>query len=257
MTVLAAALAGLALGALGAGLWARRESRRAEREAEEARRRVEEARRDRQAFFDQTTHELRSPLAAILGYQELLSDGAYGELDEEVRDALARIGRAAGHLLNLIEGVMELSREGPGDDVAMDTVELDGLVADTARSLRDHAADRGIRAAVTVGPLPSIRTDRNRLARLLDLVTTAAARRPARDTLAMDVASAGGQLVMRLGPTGIPASPAPDTPAEPSLRLVLAHRLARQIGGTLTAEPVADGTDLVLQVPASAPEPGL
>ena len=254
MTALAAGLAGLALGALGAGVWARRERRRAERAEAEARRRREDARRARQAFFDRATHELRSPLAAIIGYQELLVDGAYGELDPAAEDATARIGRAARHLLNLIDGVMELGGEGPEqEDVEGDTVELEPLVAEWAAVLRDHAADRGLRAAVDVADLPAMHTDRDRLARLLDLVITAAARRPAAETIAMDAAFDQDRLVLRLGPTGIPAASTPDTAGAPSLRLMLAHRLARQLGGELTAEPGADGTALVVRIPPLGP----
>ncbi|MEX2282944.1 MAG: histidine kinase dimerization/phospho-acceptor domain-containing protein, partial [Gemmatimonadota bacterium] len=57
-------------------------------------------------------HELRTPLAAILGYQELLSDGLYGELSDRQREPVERIHQSAQQLLYLLDGLQELAEVG-------------------------------------------------------------------------------------------------------------------------------------------------
>ena len=44
-------------------------------------------------LFGVVAHELRSPIAAILGYEELLTEGLLGTVDDRAREAL-EIGRA-------------------------------------------------------------------------------------------------------------------------------------------------------------------
>src|SRR5687768_8696407 len=57
-------------------------------------------------------HELRTPLAAILGYQELLSDGLYGDLSDRQREPVERIHQSAQQLLHLLDGLQELAESG-------------------------------------------------------------------------------------------------------------------------------------------------
>jgi signal transduction histidine kinase len=67
-------------------------------------------------------HELRTPLAAILGYQELLAEGIYGELGERQREPVERIQRSAEQILSLVDGLQELAAAGnPADDEVSST----------------------------------------------------------------------------------------------------------------------------------------
>jgi signal transduction histidine kinase len=56
------------------------------------------------------SHELSTPLNAILGFSELLLDGIYGEPPEKMRSAVERIQRNGRHLLGLINDVLDLSK---------------------------------------------------------------------------------------------------------------------------------------------------
>ena len=56
------------------------------------------------------SHGLRTPLHAILGYIELMTDGAYGELSEKMLAALKRLEANGKHLLWLINDVLDLSK---------------------------------------------------------------------------------------------------------------------------------------------------
>lgn len=50
-------------------------------------------------------HELRSPVSAILGYEELLEDGTFGEIPPKAVDAARRIRTAALQLTALLDGI--------------------------------------------------------------------------------------------------------------------------------------------------------
>ena len=53
-------------------------------------------------------YEMRTPIAAILGYQELLSEGIFGAVDERGQEPLSRIAYSAKQLLYLIDGAQEV-----------------------------------------------------------------------------------------------------------------------------------------------------
>jgi PAS domain S-box-containing protein len=82
--------------------------RRARLEAETARRTAEQLLRERSALLAAVGHEARTPMQAIVGFVELLGTI---ELDRDRRrEALARIDAAAGHVMDLLTDVLDLSR---------------------------------------------------------------------------------------------------------------------------------------------------
>jgi signal transduction histidine kinase len=82
------------------------------REAAEADRHAVESARANAAkseFLATVSHELRTPLNIIVGYTDLLLDGAFPGLDEQ-RDALGRIHQQSRQLLDLIQSMLDLNR---------------------------------------------------------------------------------------------------------------------------------------------------
>ena len=249
------ALGGVAAGALAAGAWARLRQRRLERELDETRRRLDTARAARETFFDLTTHELRSPLAAILGFQELLQDDAYGKLSPEARDAVVRIGHSARHLLNLLDGVMELSRLRTGTvRPDIETVDTGAILAATAEAFRTLATERGITPEVLLPEAaPTLRSDPDRLARAFDLLITSAVRHPRDERMALRVTAAADHVTLRLGPTNLQLDP-DDAPGAGGIRLAVADGIARLLGGSLELRRDGDRvTELAIRIPISGP----
>jgi PAS domain S-box-containing protein len=60
--------------------------------------------------FGVFSHEVRTPLNIIVGYQDLLLDGAFGELEAEQQDALRRALASSRALCHLIDNSLDLSR---------------------------------------------------------------------------------------------------------------------------------------------------
>jgi signal transduction histidine kinase len=266
MTVLAALAAFIAATALAALWW--RERRRRQRLMDQLhfeRRRADSALADAGAaadaadsFFDVVSHELRSPLAAIIGYQELLQDGAYGALGDGAAEPVHRIGRSAQHLLHLIDGVVDLARLRAGSVVPeLQTIHLNGFLEDVAIDFRTQADERSLRHVDHIEPgLRTIRSDPGRLARALHLLVVAAIRNPAGEQLELRARSDEDGLVVRVIGTRIPLHTEVRDPAlRTGIRLAVARATAELLGGDLSIMG-PDGhvaAELVLRIPATPP----
>lgn len=68
-------------------------------------RKIEETKKD---FFSHASHELKSPLTAILGYSELITLGMIN--NDEVIDVIKRVYNQASHMSVLVEEMSTLSR---------------------------------------------------------------------------------------------------------------------------------------------------
>ncbi len=71
---------------------------------------LEGANRLKSDFVASMSHELRSPLNQIIGYNDLLVEGEFGPLLDEQLGPLRRMGRCSRDLLDLIQATLDLSR---------------------------------------------------------------------------------------------------------------------------------------------------
>jgi signal transduction histidine kinase len=118
------------------------------RTAEASRRHAEEASGAKSEFLAAMSHEMRTPLNAVLGYVDVLELELHGPLTETQRGHLERIRGSSAHLLALVEQALDLARLESGKlPVARETASLheavDGAVA---RALADAEA-AGVRVA--------------------------------------------------------------------------------------------------------------
>ncbi len=134
-----------------------------------ARERAERSEAMRSRFFAAMSHELRTPINAILGYNDLLLGGVYGALPPTHEDGIRRSQRAARHLLELVNDVLDLSKLEAGKiDVAPEPVRLDELLEDLLTTIRPMAQERGCVLELSRAECAlSIRTDPRRLRQIL------------------------------------------------------------------------------------------
>jgi signal transduction histidine kinase len=109
---------------------------------------LEEAGRHRDAFLANVTHELRTPLSAILGFAEMLLD--YGATVEQ-RGWLTRIQENALTLYRLIVQILDFSKVEAGAlELAREPLNLPSIVSKVADDMRAIAGDSGSLVETTV-----------------------------------------------------------------------------------------------------------
>jgi len=79
-------------------------------ELEETNRELARASRHKSEFLANMSHELRTPLNAIMGFTELIIDGVYGKIPDEMGESIQDIHINSRHLLRLINDVLDLSK---------------------------------------------------------------------------------------------------------------------------------------------------
>lgn len=244
--------------ALGFGfLWwtGRRRARELERLLHEERRHAEAAARTSDHFFDLVSHELRSPIAAIVGYQELLSDGVYGDMGQGASEPLDRIRSAADHLLHLVDGIIDLARLRAGELAPQpESVDLNEVLHDMARDFERGASERGLVHQIDIAaPLPTIRSDAQRLQRALHLMVVIAEKYPDPDGRPLELGAErdGDAVTVRIRGTRIPTNvDAHDPVVRTGIRIAVIAAMADLLGGALQLHSADDGTvtEMVLEV---------
>ncbi|MET3633291.1 ATP-binding protein [Burkholderia sp. 572] len=122
--------------------------KRAERAALDAREAADAANRTKTVFLASMSHEMRTPLNAILGHLELLKGGGH---DDRTLRRLDTVTRSARGLLSLINDILDISKAEAGQTMLeLIAFDLRELVAQTVDVLAPLAAEKTIRFDVTI-----------------------------------------------------------------------------------------------------------
>ena len=135
-------------------------------ELEDALERARAAEKARSMFFSIVSHDIRTPLNAILGYSELLQ---YGIRSEEERDVALQSIRASGTtLLQLVNDVLDLAKMDSGKMTLLpEPVRLSRLTDEVFASFRLAAAEQGIDLVNRTDPVPTVLLDEHRFRQIL------------------------------------------------------------------------------------------
>jgi signal transduction histidine kinase len=202
-------------------------------------------------------HEMRTPIAAILGYQELLSEGIYGTVDERGKEPLDRIAYSARQLLHLIDGVQEITMPAAKRlSMHIEVFEPSPLLASCLAYAHADAIGRHVELATQLpAALPSITGDPDRFCRAIDLALSAAIKSSHGATIKVGASVIDQELRISIGQTGL--SLERDDPAfvqqtdgkltGSGLRLAIVREIARQMHGGLELSPTPSGTSILLR----------
>ena len=113
-----------------------------ERELVEARDQAMAASRAKSRFLANMSHELRTPLNAIIGFSEVMSREMFGPLGPRYQEYSRLVHESGSHLLELINGVLDMSKIEAGKfELAEEVFDLDETAASAVRFVR-LAAER-------------------------------------------------------------------------------------------------------------------
>ena len=100
-------------------------------------REIQEASRLKSLFLANMSHELRTPLNAIIGFSDLLYSGAVRPEAPKHREFIGHIAASGRHLLELIDGILDLSKVESGKlKFSPQRVHLPTVIHDVKESLR-------------------------------------------------------------------------------------------------------------------------
>jgi two-component system phosphate regulon sensor histidine kinase PhoR len=128
--------------------------------------------RIRTEFIDNLSHELRTPLSTISLLTETLAreaDQASVGLPLKMRDRIGKIEVETGHLVQMVNELLDLSRiEGGGPIQLVHDVDLGRVATASADRLRLFAERQGVELRVEVpATVPPVRGDEDRLGQVL------------------------------------------------------------------------------------------
>jgi signal transduction histidine kinase len=251
---------------------ARAIAERARAEAEAARAEAESANTIKTDFLAVMSHELRTPLTAIMGYEELLSDGITGPVTELQRQQLGRINASARHLLGLIDEILTFARVDIGRErVRWESMSVNQTLTDAASLIESLASSKKLKYVIELlREDQSIQTDGTKLRQMLVNLLSNAVKFTDQGEVRLTPFVRDGMLEIRISDTGVGIDAVNiETVFEPfwqaeqnvtrksggtGLGLSVTRKLARLLGGDVSvASRLGAGTTFLLTLPMVAP----
>ncbi|MBI3754012.1 MAG: response regulator [Deltaproteobacteria bacterium] len=113
-------------------------------------------------FLANVSHELRTPLNSIMGFSELLTEKSFGELNEKQAQYVNYIFTSGGHLLHLINNILDLSKIEAGRlELFLEEFPLEDVLSEVLGNIRPQADKKDIRIESKTTPVsPIVKLDR-------------------------------------------------------------------------------------------------
>jgi signal transduction histidine kinase len=218
---------------------------------------AKEASQAKSRFLASVSHELRTPLNGIIGFSQLLHDGAVGCVNDDQKECLNDVLNCSDHLLTLINHVLDITKIEAGKmDFDYEMVLLGELAGRALDGVKALASAKQISIALQVDDrLLPVQADPSRLRQVIfNYLSNALKFTPNGGRVALDVTlEAGGGYRITVEDTGIGISRAdlprlftefgqlgaPETAkAGTGLGLAITKRIVEAQGGSVGAASV-------------------
>src|ERR1700676_769808 len=119
-------------------------------------------------FLSTMSHDLRTPLNAVLGFSDLLADERYGPLNEKQRRYIDHIHTGGKHLLTLISDILDLSKIEAGRmELALENLLVQGAFAEVFGVMQPLADKKSQVLSTNVEGRLVVRADATRFKQVL------------------------------------------------------------------------------------------
>ncbi len=247
------------------------ETARAEAEAREA---------GKTRFLANMSHELRTPLNAVLGFSDIMRQRLFGPMPDRYAAYVDNIHEAGGHLLELINDVLDVSKiEAERYVLTLERFDARELVSAAIALVRVTAEDKGV---LLTGVLPAepvdVLADKRAVRQIaLNLMSNAVKFTPPGGSVTVTIEAVGPYLEIIVADTGVGIAPEDvrrlGRPFEQAgaieqrrqgtgLGLSLVRAFAELHGGRMSIEStLGEGTAVTVRLPVAqvarvAPEGG-
>ena len=118
-------------------------------------------------FVHTVSHDLRSPLTAILGYVDLLE--RVGPVNDQQREFIHRVQNSVQSITSLVNDLLELGRIEAGFDTQREVVSLDGIIRFALETLGGQISEKKLNLHVELPTdMPPVRGNPIRLRQMVD-----------------------------------------------------------------------------------------
>lgn len=120
-------------------------------------------------FLASMSHELRTPLNAILGMTEALQEEVFGSVSDSQRQALQTIDSSGGHLLALINDILDVAKIESGQiELNLSATAIAPLCDASLSFIKQQALNKNIQLQLNLSPtLPDLLLDERRMRQVL------------------------------------------------------------------------------------------
>ena len=175
-------------------------------ELEQALHRARAAEKARSMFFSIVSHDIRTPLNAILGYSELLQDSLKSQAEKD--EALKSIRASGTTLLQLVNDVLDLAKMDAGKmTLKPEPLLLGRLVEEVFSSFRMAAKTKGIELVNSAAAVPAVMLDEHRFRQILFNLVGNAVKFTSKGGVRVSATYDGSNLEVSVSDTGCGIAP--------------------------------------------------
>ncbi len=162
-------------------------------------------------FVHTVSHDLRSPLTAVLGYTELIE--RTGSLNDQQREFLRRLQGSVQHITELVNDLLDLGRLEAGFDTRRELVNLDEVLKYSLDMYESEARRKRLLIEAAVKrDLPPLRANPIRIRQMIDnLIGNAVKYTPEEGLVRVELLTQDGQLIFKVSDSG-PGIPPDEQP---------------------------------------------
>lgn len=151
-------------------------------------------------------HELRTPLNSVIGFSDLLLEGAFGSLNTRQSKYVSNILISGKNLLEIINNLLDISRLEAGEKgLNYEDVDIAGLLGEVRMSLLSFASNKKVSVEIKVDTsLENIRADRTKLRQILyNLMNNAIKLTPEKKKVTVSALKKEGMLEIKVSDSGV------------------------------------------------------
>ncbi len=161
-------------------------------------------------FLANMSHELRTPLNAVLGFSDIMRQRIFGPLPDRYGDYAENIHQAGGHLLDLINDVLDVTKiEAERYALTLERFDAREVVSAAMALVRVNADDKGVSlSSVLPGDPVEVSADKRALKQIaLNLLSNAVKFTPRGGSITVTVEAVGPYLEVVVADTGVGIAP--------------------------------------------------
>lgn len=143
----------------------REETSRLADSLEQANFRLQELDRQKTDFLSIAAHQLRTPLSIINGYIELIRDGGYGKVGKKVVEILNNMDESNTRLVKLVDDFLNITRIEQGrTKFDFTRISIRPTIESVVKELKDRAEQHGLKLSIVLPKqLPLVKMDEEKI----------------------------------------------------------------------------------------------